>query len=377
MAIETEQEFLIRNLIPPISENCKSEAFIPKRFLLQWHVTEKCNLSCNHCYQLGRVDEQELSYKGMLDILEQFIRLLKEWGIRGHINFTGGEPFCKNDFLDLLEKVYEYKSICSFAVLSNGTLLDKNIVLKLKKFNCRFVQVSLDGGQKVHDSIRGDGAFLKTVESLKILRIGRVSTMVSFTSHKQNNADFIEVSKLCQDLKVNVVWSDRLLPVGRGKELVNQIMEPKELECFFEQMFFLSKSMRKKWFNKTHLKMHRALNFLILKKFGARDIVAYRCNAGRSLLTVMPSGAVLPCRRMPIAVGDLKSEYIGDIYRNSRLLAMLRNPNRVSQGCEECEHSKTCNGGLKCLSYAYYGNPFKADPQCFKIYDTLPKIVTN
>lgn len=378
MNIETEQNLIKRNVVFPIlSGKDESLKFVPKRFLLQWHVTESCNLRCSHCYQLSDLDAQELSYEAMIDILRQFIRLLNEWGISGHINFSGGEPFCKEGFLDFLKKVYEHRSICSFAILSNGTLLDKNSVGVLKKLKCRFVQVSIDGDEKTHDLIRGEGAFVRALEALKLLRKNRITSMVSFTSHKQNNRDFIEVANLCQRLKVDVIWSDRFLPIGRGKDLVNQIMEPKEVECFFEQMYLLRRKLENKWLNKTHIRMHRALNFLTLKKYGEKNIMPYRCNAGRSLLTIMPSGTVLPCRRMPIIVGDLKNGYIGDIYRNSPLLATLRNADRVSKGCEKCEHNKACNGGLRCLSYAYYGSPFKADPQCFKIHEKLPKGLLN
>jgi radical SAM protein with 4Fe4S-binding SPASM domain len=374
MDIETEQSLIQRNIVSPrVPYNDGSSRFVPKGFLLQWHVTESCNLRCSHCYQASNSDGKELSYSGMTDILGQFIKLLNEWGIKGHINFSGGEPFCKEGFWDLLKKVYEHRSICSFAILSNGTLLNKSSVVDLKNLKCRFVQVSIDGGEKTHDSIRGQGSFVKALHALKLLRKNRVTSMVSFTSHKQNDRDFIDVADLCQRLNVDVVWSDRLLPLGRGKDLINQIMEPNEVECFFERMYLLRRNMEKKWLNRTHIRMHRALNFLTLKKFGEKNIVPYRCNAGRSLLTIMPSGTVLPCRRMPIIVGDLKQEYIGDIYWKSPLLAALRDADRVSEGCERCEHNKMCNGGLKCLSYAYYGSPFKADPQCFKIHERLPQ----
>jgi MoaA/NifB/PqqE/SkfB family radical SAM enzyme len=202
MSIETEQNLIERNIVlSALSDQDKSTRFIPKRFLLQWHVTETCNLQCTHCYQLSNPDEQELPYKGMLDILGQFIRLLNEWGIRGHINFSGGEPFCKEGFLDFLKEVYNYKKICSFAVLSNGTLLNKDSVVELKKLKCRFVQVSIEGDEKTHDSIRGDGTFSRALESLKLLRANRITSMVSFTSHKQNNRDFDHDDNVCMRFK--------------------------------------------------------------------------------------------------------------------------------------------------------------------------------
>jgi MoaA/NifB/PqqE/SkfB family radical SAM enzyme len=31
--------------------NHREDVHIPERMLFQWHVTERCNLNCSHCYQ--------------------------------------------------------------------------------------------------------------------------------------------------------------------------------------------------------------------------------------------------------------------------------------------------------------------------------------
>ena len=40
-------------------------------FVMQWHVTERCNLRCSHCYQEGQVTP-ELPFDDLLTIVEQF-----------------------------------------------------------------------------------------------------------------------------------------------------------------------------------------------------------------------------------------------------------------------------------------------------------------
>ena len=87
--------------------------------------------------------------------------------------------------------------------------------------------------------------------------------------------------------------------------------------------------------------------------------------AGDSLLTVQPNGDLYPCRRMPIRVGNVMDTPLADLYYESELLCELRDKNRISEGCEGCSHAHTCRGGLKCLSYAMTGDPFKADPGCW------------
>ena len=105
--------------------------------------------------------------------------------------------------------------------------------------------------------------------------------------------------------------------------------------------------------------MHRALQFLV---GGGRP---YRCTAGDSLITVQPNGDVVPCRRMPLRVGNLLETPLAELYERSPLLRALRDPDRASRGCERCAFARLCGGGLRCLSAAVHGDPFVADPGCW------------
>jgi radical SAM protein with 4Fe4S-binding SPASM domain len=68
---------------------------------------------------------------------------------------------------------------------------------------------------------------------------------------------------------------------------------------------------------------------------------------------------------LPIKVGNLLETPLIDLYEKSELLNALRNPQKISDGCEACLYAKVCRGGLKCLAYACTGNPFTKDPGCW------------
>jgi radical SAM protein with 4Fe4S-binding SPASM domain len=109
---------------------------------------------------------------------------------------------------------------------------------------------------------------------------------------------------------------------------------------------------------RTEVAMHRALQFLECGH-------PYHCTAGDTLITVQPNEDLYPCRRMPIRVGNLLETPLVDLYRKSPLFRDLRNREKVSKGCQGCCFSGLCRGGLKCLSYAVTGDPFRADPGCW------------
>ncbi len=357
----------------PLTENnfiseevCGGGPYIPGSLLFQWHITERCNLRCNHCYQEVYGGE-ELNFKGLIQILDQFKTLLADWriqndkrGLKGHITITGGEPFVHKDFMRLLEVFAENRDQFSFAILTNGSFIDMKMAQRLKTLNPSFIQVSMEGDKEVHDSIRGEGDFDQTVSALKALvRVG-IPTMISFTAHRGNFREFPKVARIGRKLKVSKIWSDRFIPNGSGHDAGTEPLNPQETREYFEVMESARHESENAWFNKTQVAMHRALQFLV------GHGKPYQCAAGDSLITIQPNGDLLPCRRMPIVVGNVLQTPLSKLYQTSEEFLQLRDRTRTSDGCQGCFYDKLCRGGLKCLSYAMTGDPFQKDPGCWQ-----------
>lgn len=109
--------------------------------------------------------------------------------------------------------------------------------------------------------------------------------------------------------------------------------------------------------SKTNIVMYRALQFQMTNDY------PYACTAGKTLLTVMENGDLVPCRRMPIVVGNLQNENMYELYTNSTILKSLRK-DTLPDECKKCEHAKLCSGGLKCLTYALYNDLNHKDVGC-------------
>lgn len=342
----------------------KHRRYVPNSLLFQWHITDRCNLRCAHCYQQERTGE-DLPFHDLLRILGQFTDLLDHWRVqcgrtvRGHVTVTGGEPFVRPDFPDLLDVLATQRRRFSFAILTNGTLIDASMARRLRKLRPSFVQVSIEGGESTHDTIRGAGSFARTVAAIEILVQQGIRTFISFTAHRGNFQEFEHVARLGRRLGVTRVWADRLIPQGSGSALKDAILTVEETREFFALMHRARAEAARTWFGRTEIAMHRALAFLMAGG------TPYRCTAGDSLITVMPNGDVLPCRRMPVRVGNLFDTELSALYEQSDLLRSLRDRGRVSSGCEACSYERLCRGGLKCLSYAVWNDPFKADPGCW------------
>ena len=321
---------------------------------MQWHLSENCNLKCLHCYQENHKPIQ-LDFDKLVIIYKQFKELLNKKKMKGHINITGGEPLCNSYLFKLLDLIKEDSDLISFSILTNGTLINEKIAQRLKSYNPEYVQVSLEGGKKTNDYIRGKGTYKKIAEGIVNLRKENIFTSISFTATSLNYKEFPKVVRYARRYDVNNVWSDRFIPLGDSdKSLALNYEQTRE---YLEIMNKERNKLKKIKNNNTTISMYRALQFQMTNDF------AYGCTAGDTLLTVMENGDLVPCRRMPIIVGNLFDRSMYDFYTNSDILKTLREK-KIPDECINCEHSEVCHGGLKCLTYAMYNDLNHKDYGC-------------
>lgn len=321
-----------------------------KKHVLQWHITHKCNLRCIHCYQEDY--NKDLNFQEIKSIFYNYLEYLKVNNFKGHINITGGEPFLHPDFFKVLQ-LFEDNKI-SFGILTNGTLLNDEIMKKISKYkNLSFVQISLDGTKRMHDSIRGKGNFKKAINGIRLLNKYNIQSMVAFTAHMKNIHKLKSVIRLVKKEKVKVFWADRLIPTNTCEDILSTDQFIKMAEIMAKE----SKKARNSKKCVTDIRVNRALMFL-----GGADTI-YHCSAGITLLTILANGDLLPCRRLPIILGNTLERSILDICNKSKIIKYLKE-NEVPKECERCYKSDKCRGGLKCLSYAATGKLCIKDINC-------------
>jgi radical SAM protein with 4Fe4S-binding SPASM domain len=315
-----------------------------RKFVLQWHLTHKCNLRCKHCYQEDY--SKDLSFNQVKDIFNQFKDFIKAYNFIGHINFTGGEPLLYDYLFDVLD-MCESSNI-TFGLLTNGTLLTKDTVKRLGNYkNLRFIQVSIDGMKETHDNIRGVGNFDKTFNSIKLINKNHIQSMVAFTAHKNNYEELDKVIKYCRKKHVSRFWVDRLVPIGSNTE---NILTTSEYQGVVHTL------VSEQNHRGTVVHINRAIQFL----YGGDCI--YHCSAGDDLLCVLADGTLLPCRRLPFEIGNLLDNSISALYNDSKLIELRQF--KYPDECKSCGVCNLCKGGAKCLSYAVKGTYNTKDIDC-------------
>ncbi|MFH1234299.1 MAG: hypothetical protein V1493_01680 [Candidatus Diapherotrites archaeon] len=81
--------------------------FRPESFHFQWHITEKCNLKCRHCYSDPEFLKKELSTDELLALFGQYLEMIGHWGLarkNARVSISGGEPLERKGLFELLGK---------------------------------------------------------------------------------------------------------------------------------------------------------------------------------------------------------------------------------------------------------------------------------
>jgi len=344
----------------------------PQSFHLQWHITERCNLKCKHCYMEEKFLKNELSLKELFRILDNYLELVKKWKIpieKTRISITGGEPMIRNDFFKFLEKCHENKKKSGYGVLTNGILLDNEKISKLKKLEINYTQVSLEGMEESNDEIRGNGTFKKIMETIKLLIRNGINTSISVTVTKQNQKDIPSLIRLAEKLGVRGLGLRRFIPMGRGEGIKKLILSAQEIKSTY---LYILKERQRLINKKSKLTLNIGCEDGILAQEGYD---ANTCVAGYSSLTILPNGDVYPCRRLPIYVGNVLNQTLEEIFYKSKELIKLRNPQNTNIRCKNCLYFDECKGGAKCVSYGYWKDSyindpqFLPDPQCWRLFN--------
>jgi MoaA/NifB/PqqE/SkfB family radical SAM enzyme len=153
-----------------------SQKFLPSKIRpLAAHVkfTENCQAKCISC------DYWKSRWEDGMDTARA-IHLVNEIGDAGirNLRFTGGEPFLRRDFFEILKKsnTAPFKRII---VQTNGLLL-KKLHKEINDSAVTNIAVSLDGLKESNDHIRGiRGYFDLGIEGIKLLRGKQVAISVT------------------------------------------------------------------------------------------------------------------------------------------------------------------------------------------------------
>jgi len=354
---------------------------VPQKFVAPlfavWNFTNRCNLSCKHCYQ----DSEAAALEGELT-LDEKLDLVDQMG-RAHmpmLALSGGEPTISTDLLPVLRRAQKHGMHTTIA--TNGTTMTLDRAGRLAGAGLRYVEISLDSVNPArHDEFRGHRgrwekavAGAKNVVATEGLRLG-----IAMCVHQGNINEVPDMIALAEDLGAACFAHFNFIPVGRGLKMVAGDITPAQRE---KLLTLLNEKMQDDGIGIISTAPQLGRMCLVGSPIDdgkaacshagsgsgvkARVVAKYLggCGAGRTYVCIEPGGNVTPCVYMPQRVmGNVRDKPLMRIFRESVFWDVLNDRDQRLHHCEVCAFKNYC-GGCRARADAYFGQLHAGDPGC-------------
>lgn len=332
-------------------------------FALQWHITNRCDQRCKHCYIFNSgkpIPHEEWTLENAEKLLDNFKSFCEKTKKRPTLAITGGDPILHPQFWQILELVR--KQNIPFNILGNPFHLTPEVIKQLKRMGCSRYQLSVDGLKGTHDAMRMTGSFDVTIEKLKLLKACGLSPVVMTTVSNVNYKEVPAITRLLVDIGVEVAAFARYCPTHGD---TNANIPPEEYHNFLNEMWDIYEKLANKGTTFT-LKDHLWQAILYEKGLLALeddDVVYEGCHCGISHMTLLETGEVYACRRMETPIGKFPQQSLEECFFGPKM-ECFRDFSKI-EGCKNCKLLNYCRG---CRAVAFGtsgGNVFAKDPQCW------------
>jgi MoaA/NifB/PqqE/SkfB family radical SAM enzyme len=301
------------------------------------NLTYRCCLRCQMCDSWKSPAMNELSKEEWQQIILEFSR----WLPRGYyIHFTGGEPFLRDDCVDLLcfAAAHGVRTI----VNTNGFLIDEVLAKRLTQSGLKYLIISLDGiNPETVDSLRGvAGAYKRVTEAIQVVNAYKPKSMivgVSAVITKLNLDELIPLIEWAETHHVDRVGFHALQPTRRGAVahyprtlILNEdlwVRDLEKLDYIIHTLIQLKKQGRP---------IINSVGYLNLlgQYYANKDFVRneFKCMVGLNNFGVEPDGKVYFCRQRD-HFGNLRTASIQQVWRSFLAVQQRKEIQSCHQRC--------------------------------------------
>lgn len=311
-----------------------------------WEITMGCNMRCKHCgSSCADPLEGELTTDEAIKLCDDLGELGFQW-----ITISGGEPTTRKDW-HLIAKRLSENNITP-TMITNGWLLDEQLIEKGIAANINTIAISIDGLEETHDLIRKKGSFQRIMHALDLLKQQKQISVSAITTI--NNKNIIELEALKEILIQKGVraWQVQIgLPMGNMAEFNEMIMNPEQVDEIIDFAYEANQDGRIEiqpadcigYYNKKEIELREK----------AFNIDYYRwqgCPAGKYSMGILNNGNITGCtsiRDPKYIAGNIRKTPLKKIWENPDSFSWNRNfsKEQLTGFCSRCQYGHICLGG--------------------------------
>jgi len=324
-------------------------------YTAELRLTKACNLRCRHCSVSG--GERAVNELTSIET-KRLIESLSRMGAH-YIVLTGGEPLlCR----DIVAHVRHARALGLKVLLdTNGTLMTQQLARKLKRAGLGMVQVSIEGSEKTHELIRGEGSFERALTGAENAIQAGMPVGINFTVSRLNRDELKAVAEIARSIGARSLSLERFVAVGRGKGMREKTLGAREFREVLAEFYSLN-GIRKICTDPLALLLREGL----LSSYDAEELerrICGGCTAGIAAVCISYDGEVYPCPKLEVSCGNVRRQPLERIWMESAVLNEMRRRS-VKGRCMSCRLRNLC-GGCRAAAYAEKGDYLAEDPACF------------
>ena len=355
---EDDREYILK-VLNKLADNCiireanDNSEYIDMDMVIDWDITNRCNLLCRHCCQNAGNEYIDICNEDCIRIADQLIELKPV-----SINISGGEPLMRSDFEDIVTRLRkEYSG--KLSLMTNATLVDKEKAEFISR-NFNSVSVSLDGyDEETCATIRGKGVFARTVNGINLLKKAGVTKISASMIVTKVTADHKEDFKdLCRKIGVEPCFR-RLDLIGRAKDELADFTVDEEEMVFSEASYDENGNLTER----------------------AKPVRTFSCRASFGQFQIDYKGNIYPCQALmedELKLGNVLEVHDLNDYLRNRLFTQRAEYKTLErffpynfEPCRECGKALFC---WHCIEPMFRTGSRRSNcEKCREVFETYPE----
>jgi len=334
-------------------------------------ITSRCNATCRYCYYLNNegVVYRDLPTRQWLDFIDELGRANVM-----SVCLCGGEAMLRPDFFELVAAIVRNRM--RFSILSNGSLINRDVALKLKETGrLDSIQISLDGSTPdVHEIMRGRGSFAPAVGAIRLLKEEGLPVTVRVTVHGKNIHDLPSVSHLLlEEIGLPSFSTNAICSLGTHAKYDDDcFLTPRQRLQAMKTLAAIEERYpgRIQALAGPLAEWHLFHGMENARKKG--EPIAGRgrlvgCGCIFTSLAVRADGAFIPCITLPsMVLGQMGRDSLVDVWQHTPLLNDLRRrvtiPLDSFAECRGCDYLSSCTGSCAGSAFSLLGEHNRPSP---------------
>ena len=340
-----------------------------------WETTQTCDP--DYCLETGQPERDPLELT--TTEAEKMIREVAELRPPVFV-ITGGSPLQREDIYSLV-RYADSNGLHPTMVVNASPRLTRAVVKELKKSGLARLGLVLDASnEQAHDLINGKGSFSRTLQAVQWSNEERLPLQIHTRVSRHNVGEIENIAAVLSTHRV-LLWSVSF-PVADPDLTSDDRLSAQETEETFARLYRLSqlvpfkvKTVEAPHYRRFVLQQHA-------KNRGESEGKAFVENGipgvlpiveTRGTLYITNTGEIYAGACLPVSAGNIRTEKVTDIYRQSELFKDIRDVSKLYGKCGRCNFKELC-GGSRARALVLAGDMFTEDGSC--VYEP-PAVLRN